>query len=167
MKVKNNVFLNYKDKFYKKELNFIQLNNESGELERLFQLIIQIDSEFLFPLDQEEKLKTYCKKLIDNAHNFILSDSECDIGILSIYANDHKNKMAFTSTIGILPSFRGGSIGVSLVKFAIEFAKEEGMEFYKAEVSKKNAKWLAFLQRYKFEIESETENDSYIIVRKL
>lgn len=150
-----------------KGIKVSKINSTTSDIERMMRLFIKMDSEFLFPTDDKEELEKYTEKLIDNAFNFILIDNNQDIGIVSIYANDYITKTAYTSTIGILPSYRGGSIVVHLVEFAIGFAKEMGMERYKSEVHKKNGKWLSFLKSYKFLIESETDNDSYIIVRDL
>lgn len=167
MKVKSEVFQKFQKYFSGKDLSFIMLQRENSEIERLAELLKKIDSEYLYPIEHEYKLNLYCEKLIYNAYNFMLKHKSNDIAVLSIYANNHETKEAFTSTIGILPSYRGGSTAFSLVKFGIKFSKEKGMEVYKAEVSKKNVKWLSFLKRCKFEIESETNNNSYIIVRNL
>lgn len=157
----------YKDIFQKKNIRFSLLKNDEKDIERLLSLLIKIDSPYLYPKDQNISLQVYSKKLINSAFNFILQYKNSDIGVLSIYANDFINKTAFTSSMGISPSQRGGKIAHLLVKFGIEFSKEIGMDFLRAEVDKENSKMVAFLKRYNFQIESETYRKSYILVNNL
>lgn len=162
-----NTIHKYKEVFEKNNIELQFLQKETSDVQRIVELLKKLDSEFLFPTDSEEMLYMYAEKLIENAYNFMLLDGDLDVGIQSIYANDFVTKTAFTSTFGLLPSHRGGNLTASLVKFALEFAKEVGMEMYRAEVSENNKKWLAFLMRYGFVIERETDQHSYIIVREL
>lgn len=162
-----NTIHKYKEVFWKKNIELQLLQKETSDVQRIVELLKKLNSEFLYPTDSEEMLYAYAEKLIENAYNFMLLDGDLDVGIQSIYANDFVTKTAFTSTFGLLPSHRGGVLAASLVKFALEFAKEVGMEMYRAEVSENNKKWLAFLMRYGFVIERETDQHSYIIVREL
>lgn len=160
-------FLQFREQFQKEKIDFLLLDKEAIHIERIAAIMNNINSEYVIPTDDEVKLRQYYMKLIENAYNFVLVHGNEDIAILSIYANNFQSKIAYTSTIGIVPSFRGGTIAPSLVKFALQFAKEAGMEVYKAEIDKKNTRWLAFLTRYHFRIESETNNNSYIVSRDL
>lgn len=143
------------------------LSKSTDDKVRTESIIVQINPMNFLPTNHSNMLDKYTLKLINNGYNFILRDGDCDIGLLSIYANDYITKTAFTSMIGIIPTYRGGNLAAHLVKFALEFAKEVGMEKYRAEVHKENAKWLKFLLRYNFQIESETENNTYMIVNEL
>lgn len=170
MKLKNNSYQKYKDIFQKNGFSFCLLDMGDKEIERLITWFNEINSNFLFPMEQKEALKVHVKKLLSNAYNFILVDKEsnCDISFLSIYANDFITKTAFGAKIGILPSCRGGKIAFQLTNFALEFAKELGMEYFRAEVDKNNTRWLAYLmERKNFKIESENDNNSYILIRDL
>ncbi|MDQ0155372.1 GNAT family N-acetyltransferase [Robertmurraya andreesenii] len=167
MKVKISCLQHYRDIFSGEGIELILLGKSADDIERLAKGIVNIDSNFLFPTDNKEKLHRYAKKLIEHGYNFILTDGNSDIGVLSIYANDFVTKTAYTSTIGIIPSYRGGNLIANLVNFGLEFAKEIGMEKFKAEIHKVNSRWLKFLFRFKFQIECETVNKTYIIVRDL
>ncbi|WP_100403696.1 GNAT family N-acetyltransferase [Bacillus sp. FJAT-42315] len=157
----------YQTTFQRKGLELRMLRREASSVERIVELLKNIESEFLFPTDSEEMLHMYAEKLTEHAYNFVLMKEGLDVGLLSVYANDFTTKTAFCSTIGLLPSYRGGYTIVTFIKFGIEFLQEAGMKFCKAEVSKDNTKWIALLDRYGFRIESETNQNSYIIVRDL
>lgn len=157
----------FREQFQKEKIDFVLLDNDPAHIERIADIMLSINSGYILPSNDEERLRLYYKKLIDHAYNFVLVHENQDIGILSIYANDFQSKTAYTSTIGIVPSFRGGKIAPYLVRFGLQFAKEIGMKIYKAEIDKENVKWLAFLTRYGFQIERETNNQSFIITRDL
>ncbi|KOP71078.1 GNAT family N-acetyltransferase [Cytobacillus solani] len=167
METKTSCLERYQDIFLRNNIKIIMLSKDLDDIERMKNALIGVDSKYLFPTENKELLFQYIKKIIDNGYNFILTDGAQDIGMMSLYANDFVTKTAYTTTIGLIPSHRGGSLIGNLVKFSFEFAKEKGMEKYRAEVHKSNEKWLNFLLRFKFEIESETENDTYMIVRDL
>lgn len=167
LKVKIGCLEKYQDIFQRDNINIVLLDKDLDAIERVKNVLIGVNSSYLFPTDNRELLYQYIKKIINNGYNFILADGVQDIGMMSLYANDFVSKTAYTSTIGLIPSHRGGSLIRNLVEFSFEFAKEKGMEKHRAEVHKSNEKWLNFLLRCKFEIESETENDTYIIVKDL
>lgn len=157
----------YEEIFLKDGVQIDLLGKSAYDLERLEKVFSTIESMYLFSTENKVALKNYLEKLINNGYNFVLSDGVHDVGLLSMYANDQVKKIAFTSTIGITPSHRKGSFGRNLAKFGLEFLKEMGMVKVKAEVHKSNIIWLRYLQRLKFQIDSETKNDTYIIVRDL
>lgn len=158
----------YRDKFLKEGVELTLLHKGEEDIKRMAHILVGIDSKYLFPTEDETRLYEYAKKLVDNAYNFILTEENRDIGTISLYANDFVTKTAYTSTIGIIPSYRGGRMIKYLVEMALDFAKEVGMVYYRAEVHKANEKWANFLiGKFGFQIESETENGTYMIVKKL
>lgn len=167
MVVRENSLQRYQSIFEKNKVEMIMLGKEENDIKRMGKILVNINSHFLFPTDDQEKLYEYTKKLIENGYNFIFRKAHEDIGILSVYANNYETKTAYTSTIGIIPTERGGRLIAYIVNFALEFAKEKGMERFRAEVHKGNEKWLNYLQSFKFRIEGETNNDTYMIMREL
>lgn len=167
MKLNTISFQKYKNLLGKMGLDFSLLINDIDGLERLDSFIYKMDSNYLLPSDNDVELKDYSKKLIENAYNFILVEDNNDISILSIYVNDLLTKTAYCSSIGILPTHQGRNIAPILIDFGIQFSKEMGMELIKAEVNKSNSKMITLFTRYDFHISSETEKDSYIIIKEL
>lgn len=167
MNLNNGCFQKYKNILREKDIDFNLLNNETVDLERLVKFFDQIDSQYLLPKDNEIKLQDYLNKILKNAYTFILSEKNTDIGIISLYLNDLRNKIAYCSSMGILPSYRGKNIAPILIDFGIQFSREMGMEYIKAEVEKSNSKMITLFTKYDFEIKDETENNSYIILKEL
>lgn len=157
----------YQQQFQTQGYHFELLPLTEENIGRISRIFEALNSEFLFPVEDKEALMTYANKLLKNGYNFILSTGEEDIAITSIYANDYRTKIAFCNSFGIVPAYRGNRIVVKLVEFSLAFAKEVGMEKYRAEINKKNSRWLQFLLGYQFQIEKETDNHSYLIIKDL
>jgi hypothetical protein len=158
----------YQEVFYHKGLELELLTKSADDMKRTESVIIQIDPKNFSPLRKQELMRDYTKKILEYGYNFMLRDGDQDIAFLSIYGNDQMTKTAFASIIGIIPTYRGGNIVIHLVRFALDFAKDIGMEKFRAEIHKENAKWLKYLlHRHNFFIESETDNNTVMIIRDL
>lgn len=167
MAVETKSFQKYQQMMKEKELDVCLLTKEEEDIERLVKMLIKVDSRFIYPKDQNISLQMHAKKLIDNGINIIVADKSGDVGLLCFYANDYISKTAFCSAIGVVTSYRGGNIAKNLVKFGIDCTKEVGMDFVRVEVDKNNPGVVAFLKRFNFHIESETENNSYLLILDL
>lgn len=169
MITKSNSLVYYQDYFSKKGIELKMLQRGQEEIETMANILIAIESHFLFPTEDKTRLYEYATKLVNHAYNFVLLDeARHPIGVVSIYANDRVTKTAFTSTIGIIPTYRGGNMIRYLVKLALDFAKDAGMEKYRAEVHQVNEKWLHFLiGKFGFQIEGATTDGTYLIVKEL
>ena len=166
MVLKTKSFQTYHQIMKEKDLN-LSLLTKTSELNRLVEMLIKIESKFLLPRDENISLQLYALKLINKAVTIIVSDKNHDIGLLSFYANDYVGKNAFCSSIGVISSHRGGSIARNLVKFGFDYLYEIGMETIRTEVDKKNLGVVSFLKNFNFHIESETEENTYILVADL
>lgn len=165
MKIITNSFKKWKGILNEKGLTLEILNNEGNDIERLIALFNKIDSIYLAPQQGVSK-EEYAKKLINHAYNFVVSDNNSDVGFLSLYANDYINKIAYVSTVGIFPSYRNKNIATTLALFTFDFSEEIGMKYVKGEVNKNNYKSLSLVSKY-YQIESETEHNTFMIVRDL
>lgn len=149
------------------QLELILLGKEEEDYRRLHALLIALDSHYLYPRDPEIPLETYLGKLIDKAYNFVLADASGDIGILSLYANDFVNKVAYINAMGIIKSHQRKQIAILLSDFCIEFCQELGMDYLKCEIDKSNVKSLSLVKKYNFEMESEKDANTVIMVRDI
>ncbi|MEK5174119.1 GNAT family N-acetyltransferase [Heyndrickxia sp. FSL W8-0496] len=161
-----NVIEKYKYVLDKKGIDLILLEKSEKDIERLEQLFIQLDSIFLIPQQQNMPLKIYVEKLINQAFNFVLVESNCDIGLISIYANDFVSKTSFVNAIGILTSHQGKQLASITSEFIIEYSKGVGMEYMKAHINKANYKSLSLVKKFGFKVLSE-ETDKFIVIKDL
>jgi len=166
MVLKTKSFQSYQQMMNGKNLNFC-LITEKEQVKRLIEIINKIDSIFLHPSDQSISLANYGEKLIEKAITIIVSDESGDVGLISFYANDFLSKTAFCTSLGIISSHRRGDIAKDLIRFALDYIHEVGLEVGKAEVSKHNLGIVRLLRKFHFYIESETANNSYILATKL
>lgn len=165
--MKPSIYDYYQKLINERQIDLILLGKKNSEFDRLFSLFVSLDSNFLFPRNQEVKLETYIRKLIDKAFNFILSDQTGDIGIASFYANDLTNKTAFVNALGINSENQRKNIASLVSEFIIEFSRERGMEFMRCEVDRNNHKSISLIQKFNFTVERETDHNTFIMKRDI
>lgn len=165
--IPDRTFEKYQTIFKEKGFTFQAFLKGKDEIKRFTDFLIKMNSIFLLPQQNEIEVNKYVTKLFDHANNFILMDGHTDIGIISFYANDMVNKTAFVSSIAFLPSYQGKKIGYSFGNFVTEYAIEKGMEYIKCEINMDNVPSLALAKKQLYKIQSETERNTYILIKKL
>ncbi|WP_075981919.1 GNAT family N-acetyltransferase [Bacillus massilinigeriensis] len=167
MKVETTSFKKIEKMLKKRQLGIIELDYSELNLDRLISIFNNIESAFLTPRQPGMDIKTYANKLIKNAYNFVITDNEKDIGIVSLYANDFTNKLVFINAIGLLSSYQSKNIGNIISEFIIDFSKEKGMEILKSHIDKRNQASLGLATKFKLKIEGELDENTYIMSRDL
>lgn len=135
----------------------------NNQFERIYSILLRI-GDFYNPSlsNQVNSIELYSKKLSINAQTFMASDNEFDIGILSIYCNDYKNKIAYISTFGFDRLYNGKGFSKELLNYGLSYVERIGFSIVRLEVSKMNERAIAFYKKNKFYI-TETREDSYIM----
>lgn len=122
------------------------------------------DNLFQPKLSSKVDLVEYSKKISDNAIHFCSYKDDLLIGILSMYANNFKEKIAYMTCASILKEYQGKGIARKLFINAILYAKENKFDTIQGEVRKDNS-ILLFYKRLGFEIFQE-RNKTYLIELK-
>ncbi len=135
----------------------------NNQFERIFNILSKI-SNYYKPslLNQIDSLESYVKKLSMNAQTFILVNDDLDIGILSIYCNDHENKIAFISTFGIDKIYNGKGLSKELLNYGLIYIERIGLNKVHLEVSRVNKRAITFYKKNQFYI-IETRENSYMM----
>ncbi|MDA0524840.1 GNAT family N-acetyltransferase [Methanococcoides alaskense] len=118
---------------------------------------------FIPPLDQVVDINKYSDKLVQNADCFFIQNNGKTIGFLAVYANDYSKKIAFISSISIMPEYQSTGISQKLIDFSIEYSRKKGMNFMKLEVNKNNTKAIKFYIKNLFKIESVNHNNIIMV----
>ncbi len=91
--------------------------------EDLIEFIKEINREFndkLISIDSE----VYLNRLLGNAEFFLHYSNNILVGCLAFYANDHKDKKAFISFIGIKNKYRDKGLGKILLDSSIAYLEK-------------------------------------------
>ena len=109
-------------------------------------------------------LEEYAKKLYDKALNFEIIDKDNkNLGMISFYANDFVENIAFLTLIVVNKKNSNVGIGSNLIAFAEEYCKNKGMKKLKLEVLKNNENALKFYKKHKYYIIEENDITYYMI----
>lgn len=133
--------------------------------EKLIEDLIYYNNYFTPSLsDFTGNLEEYAKKLSKFANNFeITNKDDKRLGIISFYANDSINNIAYITLIVVDKEISNRGIGSILINFAEDYCKNKGMKKMKLEVMKDNVNALKFYSKHKYTIVEESEKTYYMI----
>lgn len=108
-------------------------------LEKITELLIRYDDSAVRTISSRTgDLKRYAAKLFRYAENFILTDSNKEIGFVSFYGNDDENQVIYLTIIAISPRFKGHGFGTAALDYLEKFGREHDRKKIKLEVDKDN-----------------------------
>jgi len=133
--------------------------------EDLLEFINEINNEFYGKLIVEVP-EIYVDKLLKNAEIMLHYSNNVMVGCLAFYANDHINKNAFISFIGIKNTHRDKGLGKILLTSSLVYLKKNNFNEYGLEVIKKNESAINFYMKQGF-IKQEDRLGRIFMVKKI
>lgn len=142
-----------------------QLTNEKD----IFDLLNEFDNVFSPPItDRVKNLNNYSKKLYKNAIVYVAeNNTEQNLGLVALYANDYNSKIAYIPYIGIKREARNLKIGSSLLQICNHYSLKQGMRYLKLEVQKTNRNAQGFYISNGFTRDGEASEKSWYMIKKL
>jgi ribosomal protein S18 acetylase RimI-like enzyme len=117
---------------------------------RLKDILLELDNFYFPTISDCVQIDDYSNKLLTNAVvNIVVSDKN-DIGVFAVYTNDKLNKIAYISTIGILPTYQKKGLGIYMMKQIEKICTKKGMRELRLDVGKDNKKTIRFYENYGF-----------------
>lgn len=147
-------------------LKYVELDKNEFSSKKVERYINKMCNYFIPPLNKIVDINKYSNKLARNADCIFIQNYRKNIGFLAIYTNDYSGKIAFISSISIIPKYQGVGISQKLIDFSIEHARKKGMKYIKLEVNEKNIKAIRLYKRNKFNIIS-TDNESLLMIKNI
>ena len=133
------------------KLNCVEVSNSA----RIFQFFEIVNTEFSPPLGERVNLAVYANKLAERAVNLFMVEDDRDIAHAAFYCNDQHSKVAYISSIAVLPEFHGSGIAGNLLVKVVDRCLSEGMRLLNLEVDVKNLKAAKFYEKYGFRFVSD------------
>ena len=84
----------------------------------------QCDDDFVQSLSDRVEIDDYSGKIADKATRFEAWTDVDLIGLVAIYANDTESRVAFVTSVSVLPQWQGRGIASKLMRRCIEYVKE-------------------------------------------
>lgn len=141
------------------DINIEIVDNE----EELVDFLNEIDDCFPVPLSKKVNILDYAQKALELGINIFAKKGNSVIGICMGYVNDTKNKVAYISTIAVLPKYRNLKIGNKLINEFKICAKNNKMKIIKLYVHSNNKNAIKFYERNGFKSIDEKANYEYNI----
>jgi GNAT superfamily N-acetyltransferase len=128
---------------------------EASDSARIFQFFEIVDKEFSPRLSERVNLTVYANKLAEEAVNLFMVEGDRDIAHVAFYCNDQRSKVAYISSIGVLPEFYGSGIAKSLLVKVVDKCLSEEMKLLNLEVDVENLKAIKFYEKNGFTFVSD------------
>ncbi|KKG09285.1 N-acetyltransferase [Methanosarcina sp. 2.H.A.1B.4] len=147
-------------------LKYIELDKSEFSSKKVENYFNEMCNYFIPPLNQMVDINKYSDKLVHNADCFFIQNHRKNIGFLAIYTNDYSRKIAFISSVSIVPEYQGIGISQKLIDFSIEHARKKGMKYIKLEVNENNIKAIKLYKKNRFSVKSN-DNSSLLMIKNI
>ena len=132
-------------------MNGIEIKINSVSLESLIDFYNENDNCFNPPLNaQVDSIEGYARKLKNNAILFEAWDNEKLTGLVAAYFNNYENKIGFITSVIVSLKYQNKGIAKTLLKNAIDFARDKGFEKIQLEVYKENESVISLYKKTGF-----------------
>jgi ribosomal protein S18 acetylase RimI-like enzyme len=97
------------------------------------------ETDFIPPLAQRTDLDDYARKIAARAVRFEAWAGDTLVGLVAVYCNEPDRRVAFVTSVSVVPEHQGRGVAATLLASAIEDARREGFERMALEVGPANA----------------------------
>lgn len=132
----------------------INKKNIYTEKQKIKEFILKIDKLFPAPLSKKVNINEYCGKILNKGIVIVAKNIDNQIvGILTGYANDEINKLAYISILCTLPEYQNQHIGTHLLNIFTNIVKENGIKKIFLHTHKENENAISFYKKNNFMID--------------
>ena len=107
--------------------------------------LLHCDTDFIPPLSDRVDIDTYAHKITNKSMRFEAWDNEILVGLVAIYCNDSEHRIAYITSVSVLPEWQNKGIASQLIKQCVENVKSTSFELVELEVNSDN---LAAIKSY-------------------
>ncbi len=113
-----------------------RLNTASAS--EIFEHLLYCDAGFLPQLSGRVEINDYAKKIVSKATQLEAWSGGTLIGFVAVYCNDQERRIAYITSVSVLPDWTGKGIASRLMKQCIKYAKALEMRQISLEVASDN-----------------------------
>jgi ribosomal protein S18 acetylase RimI-like enzyme len=108
------------------------------------------DGLFSPPLNRLVNINTYAQKIQDNATRFEAWYGRRLVGLIAAYCNASDKKIAFITSISVVPEWQGHGIASELISRCIQHIRNQEFWFIELEVDSSNYAALSLYKKFQF-----------------
>lgn len=105
---------------------------------------------FIPPLSERVVIDDYARKIFENADRFEAWAGGILIGLVAVYCNDKKLRVAYITSVSVLQSWQGEGIASQLINKCLAYIKSLGFERVDLEVHQKNESAISLYRKHGF-----------------
>jgi len=140
----------------------ITYKSKTASAEAILSHLCECDNTFVPPLSNRVDIRSYAKKIRDNAITFEAWNKQKLAGLLAVYFNDSEKRTGYITNVSVLPEFARNGIGSELLIRCLDHASKENYHEICLEVNKANIRAIGLYQKHNF-IQTDEEGDYFIM----
>lgn len=109
------------------------------------------DASFVPPLGERVDLDAYAAKIVAQAERFEAWAGDSLAGLVAAYCNDPTRRIAFVTSVSVLPARQGHGLASRLLQDCIADVRRAGFERVELEVDSHNAPAARLYRKFGFE----------------
>ncbi|MBS0399493.1 MAG: GNAT family N-acetyltransferase [Proteobacteria bacterium] len=110
---------------------------------------------FLPPLGRTVDISEYAGKIVSCARRFEAWNGGALVGLVAVYLNDHKGRLAYITSVSVGREWSGRGIAGRLLEQCVAGARAGGFQDLNLEVGRSNLAAFRLYTRHGFEVVSE------------
>jgi ribosomal protein S18 acetylase RimI-like enzyme len=123
--------------------------NRASE-EEIAKHLFLCDARFIPPLSSRIEIEGYAHKIFAKATRFEAWAEGSLIGLLAIYCNDSRSRLAYITNVSVLETPPGSRIASQLMERSIGYLRESDCGRVELEVDRENQRAIRLYERYGF-----------------
>lgn len=132
--------------------------NEDKSKSRIYSYLVEVDPDFIPPLNSRVDINSYAEKLSSNAINLFASIDGRDVGHAAFYADDRTHNRAFLTSLSVKSETRGKGVSAALMQEIKLRCRRADMTKIALEVDAENAAAIRFYTKAGFEFSDESDS---------
>lgn len=144
-------------------MKIVHLQNNQNYKDKLYQYILDVDSDFNPVLSSKVDLKEYTERIVSKANIFCaLTDNDDIIGVVVVYANDFDKQYAYIPLVSVSSAHRRQGIARKLMEYTLSFIKSLNGKISVVGIHTYNRYAFDLYVKLGFKNISETDKRSYL-----
>lgn len=105
----------------------VELQNKTCDINKLYNYLLVVDSDFKVPLSNKVNLLEYSSKILHDGHVVVEMESDKILSCICFYCNDHNNQTACVTLMSTCIKAQGKGYAKALNYKVFDICKKHGM----------------------------------------
>lgn len=150
----------------KMDTDLITYQIKTAAEKEIFLHLNECNNNFTPPLSDRTDLRSYAKKLYENALTFEAWDGDRLIGLIAGYFSKDESRTFFISNVSVIKKYNGKGIASRLLKDCISYCKKNDYFVLTLEVNRHNSPAVAYYEKHRFR-QYESKGDQLFLKLEL